>query len=126
MAKNTRTNYFYFNYEHIHPPTPPLTKSTPPLRSNPGTATEKYVNYQILQHFAEITKKHWIRNDLRPNCMNKSCSKQFTKVLDRQHHCRHCGEIFCSDCLGFKLPLNLQAQYDDLMGKKYKVNKMHC
>ncbi|XP_052252664.1 uncharacterized protein LOC127859352 isoform X2 [Dreissena polymorpha] len=68
----------------------------------------------------EITKTHWIKNELRPLCARKNCGKKFNMVLERPHHCRKCGDVFCKDCLHYKRKLNLLANYD-LEGKSYKV-----
>ncbi len=37
----------------------------------------------------------WEYDDFQPNCA--SCQNSFTP-LNRRHHCRLCGKIFCSDC----------------------------
>ena len=44
----------------------------------------------------------WVPDKLRKKC--RGCSLKFTSVR-RQHHCRHCGEIFCSKCSSRKMPL---------------------
>jgi len=38
---------------------------------------------------------HWMKDSSRDSCM--SCGLQFT-VLERKHHCRTCGGIFCASC----------------------------
>jgi len=32
------------------------------------------------------------------------CSKKFW-LLERRHHCRHCGMVFCGACCGMKMPI---------------------
>lgn len=45
----------------------------------------------------------WIPDEERPNCVK--CNKGFTQFI-WHHHCRNCGEVFCSDCAGNKMELN--------------------
>ena len=41
-----------------------------------------------------IDKSLWIPDNIVDYCYN--CDKQFTTILNRKHHCRICGKIFCS------------------------------
>ncbi|CCF58913.1 hypothetical protein KAFR_0F03170 [Kazachstania africana CBS 2517] len=54
------------------------------------------------------TKKHWVPDSQRTNC--KKCGKKFT-VVERKHHCRHCGEIFCQDHVKHTLYLDSDAKF---------------
>ncbi|KAK3577993.1 hypothetical protein CHS0354_013656 [Potamilus streckersoni] len=67
----------------------------------------------------DITKKHWKNSDSRPNCFIKSCRQKFS-LIERPHHCRRCGEVFCSTCLKYQRKLNVLANPDP-EGKPYKV-----
>jgi len=40
-------------------------------------------------------KTNWVLDAERSNC--QSCEREFTWYW-RKHHCRQCGDIFCSDC----------------------------
>ena len=44
----------------------------------------------------ETRKNFWVSNNLSTNCFE--CDVKFTTFLVRQHHCRICGNIFCSNC----------------------------
>lgn len=55
-----------------------------------------------------ITQKHWVPDVTRDACFD--CSTKFN-LFDRRHHCRHCGEIFCSRHLIHYLYLNSQAHF---------------
>lgn len=66
-----------------------------------------------------ITKYHWKSGDGVLNCRNKSCRKKFS-LIERIHHCRRCGDIFCKTCLNFQRRLNDLA-HPDPEGKLYKV-----
>lgn len=45
-----------------------------------------------------IPKKYWMNDAFVSECLH--CFKPFT-AFRRKHHCRFCGQIFCSDCTMF-------------------------
>lgn len=45
-----------------------------------------------------IPKRYWMNDLFVSECL--SCFKPFT-AFKRKHHCRFCGQIFCSDCTMF-------------------------
>lgn len=45
-----------------------------------------------------IPKKYWMNDAFVSDCLN--CFKAFS-AFRRKHHCRFCGQIFCSDCTLF-------------------------
>jgi len=44
----------------------------------------------------ESQKNLWVPNNVATNCFE--CENKFTTIIVRQHHCRICGKIFCSNC----------------------------
>ena len=50
-------------------------------------------NYKSIE--PEAKKLFWLPDNLSQNCF--SCENKFS-LLNRQHHCRICGNIFCSNC----------------------------
>ncbi|XP_019753468.2 WD repeat and FYVE domain-containing protein 3 isoform X1 [Dendroctonus ponderosae] len=42
---------------------------------------------------------HWLKDEGAENCA--SCSVRFT-IYERRHHCRNCGQVFCSRCSRFE------------------------
>ena len=56
-----------------------------------------YYNFQIIQ-------VRWQHEDDIPDC--QGCRKSFAHNTSskRKHHCRHCGRIFCVDCLSKSVP----------------------
>ncbi|VDP32376.1 unnamed protein product, partial [Soboliphyme baturini] len=42
---------------------------------------------------------HWVQDPSR--CMCSQCHQKFT-LTERKHHCRNCGQIFCSKCSRFE------------------------
>lgn len=95
-----------------------LVASSQALGGYPPRPFDVTGNGEISQ---EITKSHWVPNDIRPNCSNKACRFKFT-LFKRQHHCRKCGEVFCNDCVSYYAPLSLLANFDP-QGRRYKVCK---
>lgn len=53
-------------------------------------------------------RDHWLPDSKRASCHH--CHKLFT-FLERKHHCRHCGDIFCSQHLAHWLYLNSNAEF---------------
>jgi 1-phosphatidylinositol-3-phosphate 5-kinase len=45
-----------------------------------------------------IPKRYWMNDSFVSDCLN--CFKPFS-AFRRKHHCRFCGQIFCSDCTLF-------------------------
>ncbi|KAH3679640.1 hypothetical protein WICMUC_000872 [Wickerhamomyces mucosus] len=54
------------------------------------------------------TRAHWRRDVTRKSCAY--CEKPFT-FFDRRHHCRKCGDIFCSEHTSRVVKLNRDAQF---------------
>lgn len=52
----------------------------------------------------------WIPDEAATSC--SACDKKFWNLVNRKHHCRSCGGIFCSNCTKHKALIN---------GKKAKV-----
>lgn len=73
---------------------------------------------------------NWSKDELINEC--ESCKKEFSLLL-RKHHCRYCGNIFCSKCSNFwiKLPIknkhkqsyNLYSYYKFFNENKERVCK---
>lgn len=55
------------------------------------------------------TRTHWINDDLASNCIE--CTARFS-VFIRKHHCRKCGQIFCSECSKYTGKLDSNAQFN--------------
>ncbi|KAJ9068984.1 Mitochondrial distribution and morphology protein 12 [Entomophthora muscae] len=49
-----------------------------------------------------INKDYWMKDEHCHSCYN--CNKSFTPLFRRKHHCRICGQIFCSDCTSKMIP----------------------
>ncbi len=69
----SHTPYFTYSISHLSHLT--LSSHTPYL-SHTGSVME-----------------HWLKDESVDNCMN--CKALFN-VIDRKHHCRDCGKIFCN------------------------------
>jgi len=44
-------------------------------------------------------------------CDDATCKSSFT-ILNRRHHCRRCGNIFCGEHSAYEIPLDQDAQYN--------------
>eukprot|EP00010_Vexillifera_abyssalis_P006618 CAMPEP_0201548106 /NCGR_PEP_ID=MMETSP0173_2-20130828/4602_1 /ASSEMBLY_ACC=CAM_ASM_000268 /TAXON_ID=218659 /ORGANISM="Vexillifera sp., Strain DIVA3 564/2" /LENGTH=290 /DNA_ID=CAMNT_0047957369 /DNA_START=36 /DNA_END=908 /DNA_ORIENTATION=- len=56
-----------------------------------------------MKPFLEATKKpQWAPDSGFKNCFK--CDTPFT-VMNRRHHCRHCGYVFCNACTTKRLPI---------------------
>ncbi|XP_049867714.1 WD repeat and FYVE domain-containing protein 3 isoform X4 [Pectinophora gossypiella] len=68
---------------------------------------------------------HWIRDDTAPYCTQ--CQVRFT-ALERRHHCRECGCVFCGRCSRYEAPVRrlralrpvrvCQTCYDNIHNKR--------
>ncbi|KAH6575659.1 hypothetical protein BASA60_004963 [Batrachochytrium salamandrivorans] len=52
---------------------------------------------------------HWMNDSSSNVCFGCSCS--FT-LMNRRHHCRMCGYLFCHACTAFRVPVGLHGRYD--------------
>ncbi|KAG5853446.1 RUN and FYVE domain-containing protein 1 [Anguilla anguilla] len=59
-----------------------------------------------MEDFKEVNKAlkghAWLKDDEATQC--KQCQKEFS-IARRKHHCRNCGDIYCSSCSGNELAL---------------------
>ena len=59
-----------------------------------------------------ISKSKWISDDKATSCFN--CNSDFLFLLKRRHHCRMCGQVFCSKCSNYFLePSSLGISHDE-------------
>ncbi|CAM9021759.1 unnamed protein product [Wickerhamomyces anomalus] len=56
-----------------------------------------------------LSHDHWKPNNASSNCFD--CDRPFS-LINRRHHCRKCGEIFCGNCLLSKAKLNFDCKFD--------------
>jgi len=57
----------------------------------------------------ELAEPQWVLDSEVSACTN--CESKFT-FLNRRHHCRRCGKIFCKNCTPFKVNLHRMAFVD--------------
>ena len=60
------------------------------------------VKQKVTKDQLGMVKPMFIPDHWTPNCIN--CDSKFT-FLRRRHHCRACGQVFCSNCCSEKYPL---------------------
>ncbi|KAI5964898.1 uncharacterized protein KGF55_001969 [Candida pseudojiufengensis] len=68
-----------------------------------------------------IPKKYWMNDTFVSDCLN--CFKPFT-AFRRKHHCRFCGQIFCSDCTMFISYTQHQDERNNVVVKKPYNDKL--
>lgn len=56
--------------------------------------------HNAIQDFAD-SRQHWMPDQLCKHCY--ACDTPFT-VFRRRHHCRLCGQVFCSACSAYFVP----------------------
>lgn len=66
---------------------------------------------EALYGYKDLTTSHYIDVSLRETCTNQACNTIFSFRF-HSHHCRRCGELFCSNCLRLRRNLNRLAQPD--------------
>ncbi|KAL4943541.1 hypothetical protein BDV06DRAFT_189571 [Aspergillus oleicola] len=55
-------------------------------------------------------RDHWKADSASQNCDSPSCRSSFGLFL-RRHHCRHCGQVFCSSHTPHTVPLDQMARF---------------
>lgn len=70
----------------------------------------------VIELAAKQAQEHWVKDDEATHCANDACGARFVRLLERRHHCRRCGRIFCGRCsnhtasvpkLGFYTPVRV-------------------
>ncbi|XP_063902638.1 uncharacterized protein LOC135122390 [Zophobas morio] len=67
-----------------------------------------------------VTRAHWVYNKF--NCMEPTCQIRFS-LLNKKHHCRRCGGIFCEEHCRWKIKLDARAIPDQEFGVSCRVCK---
>ena len=57
------------------------------------------------------TRRHWRPDSARYSCHHCGRLLNYLTPVRRKHHCRYCGDIFCSDCLRNYIYLDQQAHF---------------
>jgi len=55
------------------------------------------------------TRQHWVPDNQATVCMQFGCSLRFN-AINRRHHCRRCGKIFCASHLNCRMRLGPNSQ----------------
>ncbi|KAL8799409.1 MAG: hypothetical protein Q9200_007545, partial [Gallowayella weberi] len=59
---------------------------------------------------APPTRAHWKPDTHASICDAPTCQQKFN-LVQRRHHCRHCGHVFCNAHSLFKIPLDQNAEF---------------
>ena len=54
-----------------------------------------------MSYLLAVAYSSWVADRSRPRCSNvaNNCNNEFGVFSHLRHHCRVCGELFCSDCV---------------------------
>ncbi|XP_053569042.1 1-phosphatidylinositol 3-phosphate 5-kinase [Bombina bombina] len=100
-------------------------KTEPPLGHDPRTAVQLRSLTTVLKRLKEIMegksqdsdlKQYWMPDSQCKECYD--CSEKFT-TFRRRHHCRLCGQIFCSRCCNQEIPGKFMGYTGDLRACTY-------
>ncbi|KAG6841547.1 hypothetical protein C0991_009912 [Blastosporella zonata] len=87
--------------DSCYSPLPSLTHSSPSSSSSSIHSVSERAN----EHLAVLLPKQlWKPDSVASKCDNFYCPVNFT-VLQRRHHCRKCGGVFCAACTVRSTPL---------------------
>ncbi|CAD0021332.1 unnamed protein product [Aureobasidium pullulans] len=56
------------------------------------------------------TRNHWKPDNSASLCKSSTCARPFS-ILNRRHHCRRCGDIFCASHSPHAIPLDQEARF---------------
>ena len=68
---------------------------------------------------SESKKILWLPDNLSQNCFQ--CQAKFSLLLNRQHHCRICGNIFCGNCTSKQIQFVIKDKNNNEKLIKIKV-----
>ena len=58
-----------------------------------GDAKGRIFSWTVADQPGKVVADHWLKDDGTDSC--HSCNVRFT-FSERRHHCRNCGQVFCS------------------------------
>ena len=58
-----------------------------------GDAKGRVYSWSVTDQPGRAVADHWIKDDSGDSCVN--CAVKFS-FSERRHHCRNCGQLFCS------------------------------
>ncbi|XP_056392849.1 1-phosphatidylinositol 3-phosphate 5-kinase isoform X2 [Hyla sarda] len=100
-------------------------KPEPPLGHDPRTAVQLRSLSTVVKRLKEIMegksqdsdlKQYWMPDSQCKECYD--CNEKFT-TFRRRHHCRLCGQIFCSRCCNQEIPGKFMGYTGDLRACTY-------
>lgn len=77
--------------------------------NNNSATIQRTATVSHLRWDNEPIRSHWKMDMESDDC--SGCDTKFTLFL-RKHHCRHCGDIFCFECLKYMANLNVLAKFE--------------
>lgn len=112
-----------FNAEYTDETSIPDSESNRDPSCLSGCSTEPFseANWeQVDKRDTEMTR--WLPDHLAANCYN--CDGKFW-LASRKHHCRNCGNVFCSSCCNQKVPVPSQQLFEPSRVCKSCYSNLH-
>ncbi|EPY52923.1 zf-FYVE type zinc finger protein [Schizosaccharomyces cryophilus OY26] len=88
-------------------PVPPYCSNTSSLTNDPSKE-------------AAISKDHWKPDSEATVCAFPSCTARFG-LFERRHHCRCCGDVFCSTHCNRSIPLTFDVRFSLSAAKLFRA-----
>ncbi|XP_064637335.1 WD repeat and FYVE domain-containing protein 3-like isoform X3 [Lineus longissimus] len=64
-----------------------------------GDAKGRVYSWSVTDQPGRVVADHWVKDEGGDSCL--ACGVKFT-FSERRHHCRNCGQLFCSRCSRFE------------------------
>nr|DBA22800.1 TPA: hypothetical protein GDO54_013800 [Pyxicephalus adspersus] len=112
-----------FNGEYTDGTSIPDSESNRDPSCLSGCSTEPFSETsweQVDKRDTDVTR--WLPDHLAVNCYN--CDSKFW-LASRKHHCRNCGNVFCSSCCNQKVPVPSQQLFEPSRVCKLCYSDLH-
>ncbi|XP_023930684.1 WD repeat and FYVE domain-containing protein 3 [Lingula anatina] len=67
-----------------------------------GDAKGRVFSWSVTDQPGRVIADHWVRDETSDVCV--ACGVKFS-FSERRHHCRNCGQLFCSKCSKFEIEI---------------------
>ncbi|XP_076326045.1 WD repeat and FYVE domain containing 3 bchs isoform X2 [Tachypleus tridentatus] len=68
-----------------------------------GDSRGRVFSWSVTDQPGRAVADHWVKDEGGENCVD--CGVRFS-FAERRHHCRNCGQLFCSRCSRFESQIN--------------------
>lgn len=68
-----------------------------------GDAKGRVYSWSVVDQPGRGVADHWVKDEGGDSCM--ACGSKFS-FAERRHHCRNCGQLFCSKCSSYETEIS--------------------